>query len=298
MTVNEDKIKPFDWSQPNDIHGLDTASSEQLEPYLRFSKQIHFKYYDQGSGSQGERVNAWLHRRKNYKRGVRHADSIIESLPSDAWNTVPASSKRLKDEVYYILRRTQGYVGNTGKNQATGARVVNLVRNAGAKQLRLQATANFEADHVDAYDSDYDDKAIANAIFMANLSPVDSINDDMVEPCYDSDILFEVPHYDNYHDFDMLNSNIQELGYIENIVSNNESYDELTSNINVISYTDYMLTFGNDDDNYVPPPLQKNDMMLSVIEQIKSQVEKCNMVNQESQSVNESLTSELERYKD
>ncbi|GJT50884.1 retrotransposon protein, putative, ty1-copia subclass [Tanacetum coccineum] len=104
MTVNEDKIKPFDWSQPNDIHGLDTASSEQLEPYLRFSKQIHFKYYDQGSGSQGERVNAWLRRRKNCKRGVRHADSIIESLPSDAWNTVPASSKRLKDEVYYILR--------------------------------------------------------------------------------------------------------------------------------------------------------------------------------------------------
>ncbi|GJU33000.1 hypothetical protein Tco_1176589 [Tanacetum coccineum] len=104
MTVNEDKIKPLDWSQPNDIHGLDTASSEQLEPYLRFSKHIHFKYYDQGSGSQGERVNAWLRRRKNCKIGVRHADSIIESLPSDAWNTVPASSKRLKDEVYYILR--------------------------------------------------------------------------------------------------------------------------------------------------------------------------------------------------
>ncbi|GJZ31712.1 hypothetical protein Tco_0576759 [Tanacetum coccineum] len=124
------------------------------------------------------------------------------------------------------------------------------------------------------YDSDYDDKVTTNAIFMANLSLVDSINDDMVDPRYDSDILFEVPHYDNYHDFDMLNSNIQELGYIENIVSNNKSYDELTSNINVISYTDYMLTIGNDDDNYVPPPLQKNDMMLSVIEQIKSQVEK------------------------
>ncbi|GJX58824.1 hypothetical protein Tco_0290214 [Tanacetum coccineum] len=30
---------------------------------------------------------------------VLDADSIIESLPSDAWNTVPASSKRLKDEM-------------------------------------------------------------------------------------------------------------------------------------------------------------------------------------------------------
>ncbi|GJU28603.1 hypothetical protein Tco_1167224 [Tanacetum coccineum] len=141
----------------------------------------------------------------------------------------------------------------------------------------LQAIANFKADHVDAYDSNYDDKATANAIFMENLSPVGSINDDTVEPRYDSDILSKVPHYDTYHDSDMLNSNIQQLGYIKNIVSNSESYDELTSNSNVISYTDYMLTIGNDADNYVPFLVQKNDMILFVIEQMKTQVEKCNM---------------------
>ncbi|GJS30564.1 hypothetical protein Tco_0491184 [Tanacetum coccineum] len=163
---------------------------------------------------------------------------------------------------------------------------------------QLQATTNFKADHVDAYDSECDDEATTNAIFMANLSLVGSINDDTVEPRYDSDILSGVPHYDTYPDSDMLNSNIQELGYIEDIVSNNVSYDELTSNSNVISYTDYMLTIRNDADNYFPPPIQKNDMMLFIIEQMKSQVEKCNMVNQETQSVNESLTSELERYKD
>ncbi|GKE20720.1 hypothetical protein Tco_1432232 [Tanacetum coccineum] len=129
---------------------------------------------------------------------------------------------------------------------------------------------------------------------MENLSPVGSINDDMVEPCYDSDIHSEVPYYDTYHDYDMLNSNIQELGFIENIVSNNESYDELKGDIDVISYTDYMLTIGNDKDNYVPPPVKKNDMMLSVIEQMKSQVEKHNMVNQESKSVNEYRVKLLE----
>ncbi|GJZ64480.1 retrovirus-related pol polyprotein from transposon TNT 1-94 [Tanacetum coccineum] len=213
-------------------------------------------------------------------------------------------------------RQSQGYAGNVRNNQASGARVVNLVRNEGgnqprvircyncngeghiakqcaakkrvkdsewskdkmllaqAQEARLQATINFKADYVDAYDSDYDDEATKNAIFMASLSPVGYVNDDMVEPRYDSDILSEVPHYDTYHDSDMLNYNIQELGYIENIVSNNESYDELTSNNNVISYTDYMLTIRNDDDNYVPPLVQKNDMMLSVIEQMKSQVEK------------------------
>ncbi|GJV57839.1 hypothetical protein Tco_1458844 [Tanacetum coccineum] len=130
------------------------------------------------------------------------------------------------------------------------------------EDLQLQATTNFKADHVDAYDSDCDDEAIANAISRAILSPVGSLNDDTV--CYDSDILSEVPHYDTYHDSDMLNSNIQKLGYIENIISNNESYDELTSNRNVMPYTDYMLTIGNDEDNYVPLPIQKNDMMLRI----------------------------------
>ncbi|GJW73797.1 integrase, catalytic region, zinc finger, CCHC-type containing protein [Tanacetum coccineum] len=57
------------------------------------------------------------------------------------------------------------------------------------EDLQLPATANFKADHVDAYDSDCDDEAISNAIFMANLSRVSSINGDTVEPRYDSDIL-------------------------------------------------------------------------------------------------------------
>nr|GEV39633.1 reverse transcriptase domain-containing protein [Tanacetum cinerariifolium] len=141
------------------------------------------------------------------------------------------------------------------------------------EDLQLQAIANFKADQVDVYDSDGDDKVTANEIFVENFSPVGSLNDDTVKPRYDSDILFEVPHYDTYHDSDMLNSNIQELGYIENIISNNEPYDELTGNSNVISYTDYMLTIGNNEDNYVPPFIQKNDMILYVIKQMKSQVE-------------------------
>nr|GEY75641.1 hypothetical protein [Tanacetum cinerariifolium] len=134
-----------------------------------------------------------------------------------------------------------------------------------AQAQELQATTNFKAGHFDAYNSDCDDKTIPNVIFMENLSSVGSLNDDMVKPHYDSDILSIVPHYDTYHDSDMNIYNIQELGYIENIVSNNESYDELTSKNNVISYTDYMLTIRDDADNYVPPPIQKNDMILSVI---------------------------------
>ncbi|GJT52258.1 retrovirus-related pol polyprotein from transposon TNT 1-94 [Tanacetum coccineum] len=140
--------------------------------------------------------------------------------------------------------------------------------------LFAQAQEAGVVDHADAYDSDYDDEATPNAIFMENLSPVGSINDDTVEPRYDSYILSKVPHYDTYHESDVLNFDIQELEYIENIVSNNEAYDELTSNNNVISYADYMVTIVNDKDNYVPPPVQNNDKILSVIEHMIIQVEK------------------------
>ncbi|GJY63248.1 hypothetical protein Tco_0464708 [Tanacetum coccineum] len=169
-----------------------------------------------------------------------------------------------------------------------------LEENDDCDDLQLHTTANFKADHVDSYDSDCDDEATTSAIFMVSLSPVGSINGDIVGPTYDSDILFEVPNYDTYHETDVLNSDIQETEYTKHIVFNNESCDELTSDSNVISYADYMVTIENDDAQYVPPLVQDNDMILSVIEQIKFQVERCNTVNQETKSVNESLTSELE----
>ncbi|GJY75919.1 hypothetical protein Tco_0481035 [Tanacetum coccineum] len=210
---------------------------------------------------------------------------------------------------------------NAGKNQASRARVVNTVGNAGTinkgvkdsewfkeKMLLAQAQEagvvlnneqqDFLADSLKEIDDYYDDEATTNAIFMANLSPVGSINDDTVEPHYDSDILSEVPRYDTYHESDVLKSDRQEMECIENIVFNNKAYDELTSNNNVISYVDYMVTIDNNEDKYVPPPVQNNDRILSVIKHMKTQVEKCNMVNQETQSVNESLTSELKRYKE
>ncbi|GKE88963.1 hypothetical protein Tco_1566438, partial [Tanacetum coccineum] len=75
--------------------------------------------------------------------------------------------------------------------------------------------------------------------------------------------------------------------------------DEITSDSNVISYADYMVTIENDVAQYVPPPEQdKNTMILSVIEHMKGQVEQCNMVNKEAKCVNESFSSELERYKE
>ncbi|GJW05575.1 retrovirus-related pol polyprotein from transposon TNT 1-94 [Tanacetum coccineum] len=68
-----------------------------------------------------------------------------------------------------------------------------------------------------------------------------------------------------------------ETEYNEHFVSNTNSCDELTSDSNVISYDDYMVTIENDAAQYVPPPKQDNNVMiLYVIEQMKGYVERCN----------------------
>ncbi|GJR78075.1 hypothetical protein Tco_0148860 [Tanacetum coccineum] len=143
-----------------------------------------------------------------------------------------------------------------------------LEENDDCDDLQLHTTTNFKVSHVDAYNFDCDDQAIASAIFMASLSFAGSLNDDTV---------------------------VQETEYNEHFVSHDDSYAELTSDSNVISYAEYMVTIQDEDDHYVPPPAQNKDMMLSVIDQMKSQVDHCIIINQEAKSVNESLSTELEK---
>nr|GEW12231.1 putative ribonuclease H-like domain-containing protein [Tanacetum cinerariifolium] len=103
--------------------------------------------------------------------------------------------------LFEIQRKNQTRVIRCYNCNGEGFLADNLEETNDCEDLYLQATINFKADHVDAYDLDCDDEAIANAIFMENLSHVDEV------------------------------------------------------------------------DHYVPPPVQNNNMILSVIEQMKSQVE-------------------------
>nr|GEU48326.1 hypothetical protein [Tanacetum cinerariifolium] len=173
-------------------------------------------------------------------------------------------SKWFKDKMLLAQAQEAGVVLNKDQQDFLADR---LEENDDCDDLQLHIIANFKVEHVDAYDSDCDDEATTSAIIMASLSPAGSLNDDTVSPTYDSGILFEVPHYDTYHETYVLNLDDQD---IKHIVSNNESYDELTSNSNVISYVDYMVTIEHDVAQYVPLPTQDNDMILSVIKQMKS----------------------------
>ncbi|GJU44754.1 hypothetical protein Tco_1202020 [Tanacetum coccineum] len=152
---------------------------------------------------------------------------------------------KLQEQGSSILLDMQGKINQWVKNSEWFKDKMLLAQAQEAGVVLNDEQQDFLADNCD-------DEATTNAIFMANLSPIGSINDDMVEQRYDSDIL-------------------------------SESCDELTSNNNVISYADYMVTISNNEDNYVPPPVQKNDRILSVkemkdiFEEMEDEVEQLTM---------------------
>ncbi|GJU45288.1 hypothetical protein Tco_1202554 [Tanacetum coccineum] len=152
--------------------------------------------------------------------------------------------------------------------------------------LQLNTSSIFKADHVDTFDSDCDKASITSTIFMARLSHAGSVNGDDVGP-----------YYDTYHENYFPNHVVQKTEYSEHLVFNNDSYDKPTSDNNIISYADYMITIENDAAKSVPPPEQDNAMILSIIKKMLSQVERRNTINPKAKSVNESFTSELEQYK-
>ncbi|GJR51696.1 retrovirus-related pol polyprotein from transposon TNT 1-94 [Tanacetum coccineum] len=96
------------------------------------------------------------------------------------------------------------------------------------KVLLVEAQGSaYQADDLDAYDSDCDDFSTAKAVLMANLSS------------YGSNVLSEVPHSENTHN-DMLNQSVQEMTYSEQTHLVNYPENEITSDSNIIHYSQYL----------------------------------------------------------
>ncbi|GJS32645.1 hypothetical protein Tco_0531027 [Tanacetum coccineum] len=107
-------------------------------------------------------------------------------------------------------------------------------------QTVITHNAAYQADDLDAYDSDYDDFSTAKAVLMAHFSS------------YGSDVLSEVPHSENTHT-DMLNQSVQEMSYSEQTHLVNYPENEITSDSNIITYSQYLLETQNaavQDTNY------------------------------------------------
>ncbi|GJY70614.1 retrovirus-related pol polyprotein from transposon TNT 1-94 [Tanacetum coccineum] len=152
-------------------------------------------------------------------------------------------------------------------------------------QSVITHNAAYQADDLDAYDSDCDEISTAKAVFMANLSS------------YRSDVLFEVPIFKNTNN-DMLNQSVQGMSYYEPSHFVEHLKNEIHSDSNIISYSQYPIESQNAAVQDTNSSTQQDALILSLFEQLSNQVTNCNKVNKDNLIANESLSVELERYKE
>ncbi|GKA02398.1 hypothetical protein Tco_0675063 [Tanacetum coccineum] len=151
--------------------------------------------------------------------------------------------------------------------------------------LVITHNAAYQADDLDAYDSDCDELNTAKVALMANLSH------------YGSDALAEVHNHDNVNN-NMINQAVQVMPSSEQSNVVNHSETEITSDSNIIPYSQYVIESQQAAVQNSNSSAQQDALILSVIEQLKTQVANCTKINLENKSVNDTLTAELERYKE
>ncbi|GJU76858.1 retrovirus-related pol polyprotein from transposon TNT 1-94 [Tanacetum coccineum] len=154
-----------------------------------------------------------------------------------------------------------------------------------ATQTVITHNAAYQADDLDAYDSDCDELNTAKVALMANLSH------------YGSDALSEVHNHDNVNN-NMINQVVQAMPSSEQSNVVNHSETEITSDSNIIPYSQYLIESQQPAVQNSNSSAQQDALILSVIEQLKTQVANCTKINLDNKSVNDTLTAELERYKE
>ncbi|GJR42799.1 hypothetical protein Tco_1310902, partial [Tanacetum coccineum] len=152
-------------------------------------------------------------------------------------------------------------------------------------QTVITHNAAYQADDLDAYDSDCDELNTAKVALMTNLSH------------YGSDALTKVHNHDNM-DNNMINQGVQAMPSSEQLSVVNHSENEITSDNNIIPCSQYVTESQQTSVKNSNSSAQQDALILSVIEQLKSQVINCTKINLDNKCVNDTLTSvEIDRLK-
>ncbi|GJT93329.1 hypothetical protein Tco_1082174 [Tanacetum coccineum] len=128
----------------------------------------------------------------------------------------------------------------------------------GPGAFTVTTNALFQEDGVEVYDSDCDDVPNAQPSFMANISS------------YDFDVLVEVHNPDNM-DYNMINQGVQVKPSSEQSSVVNHSETEITSDSNIIPYSQYVTESQQAAVQNSNSSTQQDALILSVIEQLKTQ---------------------------
>ncbi|GKC77029.1 integrase, catalytic region, zinc finger, CCHC-type containing protein, partial [Tanacetum coccineum] len=152
-------------------------------------------------------------------------------------------------------------------------------------QTVITHNAAYQADDLDAYDSDCDELNSAKIALMANLSR------------NGSDALTEVHNLDNLA-YDLINQSEQIMTSSEQSNDVNQTETKITSDSNIIPYSQYLSETQQETVQNSNSSAQQDTLILSMFEQLNTQVMNCTNVNLEYKSANNSLTTKLDRYKE
>ncbi|GJW17747.1 hypothetical protein Tco_0025183 [Tanacetum coccineum] len=180
-----------------------------------------------------------------------------------------------------------------------GEQVTNVdddVDDSHENDLALNVDHIFEADECDAFDSDVDEGPTSQTMFMASLTSEDPIYDE-AGPSYDSNDPFEVQdhdafvdHMDEYHEVHEMQNDVQ-----HNYVVDSDA--DYTSDSNIIPYDQYV----EDNAEHVVQcnaSSVRNDALMSILDEMHEQGVQSRLTNKPDMVMNDSVTSELARYKE
>ncbi|GKB05444.1 hypothetical protein Tco_0833639 [Tanacetum coccineum] len=218
-------------------------------------------------------TNNQLRNLSNPKQQATINDGRVTVQPDDSW---------FKDKVLLVQAQASGQILHEEKL----AFLADLgIPEGQATQTVITHNATYQADDLDAYDFDCDELNTAKVALMANLSH------------YGLDALAKVHNHDNVNN-NMINQAVQVMPSFEQSNVVNHSETEITSDSNIIPYSQYVIESQQAAVQNSNSSAQQDALILSVIEQLKTQVVNCTKINLENKSVNDTLTAELERYKE
>ncbi|GJW90084.1 retrovirus-related pol polyprotein from transposon TNT 1-94 [Tanacetum coccineum] len=159
------------------------------------------------------------------------------------------------------------------------------ISKAPVAQQTIPQNSAFQIDDFDAYDSDCDDLSSAKVVLMANLLSCDF------------EVLSEVPYSDSDPN-DMINQDVQEMQYSEQTHIDDFHDNEIHNGSNIILYSQYLQESQDAVIQDTNPSAPNDLLVLSLVEQMTDHIAHLDKENLTNKMVNESLTTELERYKE
>ncbi|GJT93302.1 hypothetical protein Tco_1082147 [Tanacetum coccineum] len=165
-----------------------------------------------------------------------------------------------KGLLFVTIAKGKDTCPNSALNQRENGMIHGIIVGQ-ATQTVITHNAAYQADDLDAYDSDCDELNTAKVALMANLSH------------YGPDALVE-----------------------SNVVNHSET--EITSDSNIIPYSQYVIESQQASVQNSNSLTHQDALILFMIEQLKTQVVNCTKINLDNKSVNDTLTAKLERYKE